>query len=596
MKDSKNKDLPSNEIITGNLNEKKPKKDSNERKPFTKWIIISTFSFLLIGLIILIILLITKKPGINEISQISESPPPNSSLIRPQCDSNECFLSYEEAIKCLEPTFKIASKPYILNHILMKSSFKHNSISFDNVTTLSVFTKAKFDIYTLNESLAEKEDKDFYSKKYFTVVTINSFCMEFSGNKTDCKLKKYLDLNLKVNNNLRGDDNLSPKAIENAILPICIFEHTDSNIILSITCPNTLSTNIKNNIINAFRNIKHDSIKGINEKNKENINITTKNNNTYIDSFSTICDDYDDTSIKGRTCNITKNIVTDLNGNLIFMKKNSTSITIKDKNNQNNKIKLYYYEDISDKNSQNFDSDNYKKNLNIVFDLVKLYMEKDDLISQTSFNGLIKDLMNGDLGNLNTSKTIRRLEEEENKGVWNEPIFSKEIYDIKVSLDKLIDLGLEFGANSRAQSSLQNGNNTHILSLNEENLKLFEIMNKFIEISKSSKFLTSGLQKQLNQPLLDIRDYIDSNIKDLNNLLVFNDLSSVFDSTLSISKLSKIPYSIVSSVENLYFNLNEINKDVNYLIDDNYNNLKQTISSFLADSHNLIFNIFFKFK
>ena len=559
------------------------------KKPPTLRIIISIISVIIVLVIVIILIIINRtcdygKPSI---------PPPPNNFSKPTCDPNECKLTYEEAIECLQPTFKITSKPYSLNQILMKSSFKHNSVSFDNVTTLSVFTKAKYDIYTLNESIAEEKDKDFYSKKYFTVVTINSLCIEFSDNKTECELKKYLDLNLKYNNNLRGDDKVDPKIIEKVILPICIFEHTDSNIILSITCPDTLSSNIKNMIIYTFRNIKSDSIKGMtNENSKENINITEKDNNKYINLYSTICDEYEDTLTKGQSCNITKNIVTDSNGNFIFMKKNSTSTIIKDKDNHKNKIKLYFFEDISQNNTKNFDPDNYKKNLDLVFELIKPYMKKDDLISQTSFNDLINEIMFGEKGNSNSSK-LRNLEEnEEDKGVINEPMFSKEIYDIKMSLNKLIDLGLEYGANSRTQFSYQNGNETQILSLHEENIRLFEIMNKYIEISKSSKSIASSLQKQLNQPLLEIRDYIDSNIKDLNNLLVFNDLSSIFDSTLSISQLTEIPYSVVSSVENLYSKLNKINNDIFYSINDNYNNLKQTISSFLLESHNLIFNIF----
>jgi hypothetical protein len=107
-------------------------------------------------------------------------------------------LSKKEALQAFEPNFKVSSKTNNLNQVLMKSNLKHSSISNEvESTTLSVFTKAKFDLYTLNESYAEEESKEFYSKKFSTVITINSMCTTFSADKTDCELEQYLDLNVK---------------------------------------------------------------------------------------------------------------------------------------------------------------------------------------------------------------------------------------------------------------------------------------------------------------------------------------------------------------------------------------------------------------
>lgn len=52
----------------------------------------------------------------------------------------------------------------------------------------------------------------------------------------------------------RNDENND--LIRNIILPICIVEHTDTNIILSLTCPDSLSKSFKNEIIQAFKSIK----------------------------------------------------------------------------------------------------------------------------------------------------------------------------------------------------------------------------------------------------------------------------------------------------------------------------------------------------
>ena len=53
------------------------------------------------------------------------------------------------------------------------------------------------------------------------------------------------------------DDN-----IEELTLPICIIGHTETNIILSVSCPNNLEYNLKQIIIDTFESMKPKTIKG----------------------------------------------------------------------------------------------------------------------------------------------------------------------------------------------------------------------------------------------------------------------------------------------------------------------------------------------
>ena len=500
-------------------------------------------------------------------------------------------LSKKEALQAFEPNFKVSSKTNNLNQVLMKSNLKHTSISNEaESTTLSVFTKAKIDLYTLNESYAGEDCKEFYSKKFSTVITINSMCTAFSADKTDCELEQYLDLNVK-NKNLRNiDEEEAQEVIKEAILPICIIEHTDSNIIISVTCPETLSSNLKEDIILAFQVIKPESFKGIvDDESSAGTSITEKDNKKYIDSFVKGCDDYDGDPSINETCEITKNMVTDLDGNLISMKQNSIKETIKDEDHKTNKLKTYYIEDIS--NSENFDSNNYKKNLDNVFELIKPYMKKEEKISSSSFKEILEDLMKGDV---NTTKVFRRLSEQksDNSGIFEDSIFSKEIYDININLNLKNDIGLDYGSNARIISGFTTGKETKEISHSEANIKLNETMNKFVSLSNAANLKASSLQEELNEPLLEIRNNINSNINALNNLLSFADLSPIFDSTLAISGLNKLPYTIVSSSENLYSNFNKINDDISYSINDYKTNLKESLSSFLAESHQLLYYIF----
>ena len=69
--------------------------------------------------------------------------------------------------------FIINTKVNKLSQFLMKSSQSHYSLSNSSNSTLYIFHNAKFDIYTLNESIPEKEE-DLYSKIYNSAIIINS--------------------------------------------------------------------------------------------------------------------------------------------------------------------------------------------------------------------------------------------------------------------------------------------------------------------------------------------------------------------------------------------------------------------------------------
>ena len=504
------------------------------------------------------------------------------------------IISKEEAMKAFKPTFKIASKEDTLTQLLLNSTQEYNTVSNGIESSYSIFTKTKYDIYTLNQT-SSGEDKDFYSSKYTTVVTINSFCTKFSSGSSedDCELKKYLDLNIKNTNNLRRNDEDNFEQIKKVILPICIIEHTDTNIIISVTCPETLASNLKNDIILAFQSIKPDSVNGLNDD--ENIAGTTteeKDNKIYIKSFDNVCRDYDGNPDVNMTCELIRDIVTDKEGNLITSKKISTSQTIKDDKNKFSNNLIYNFEDISNQNSESFDPKTYKSNLNTVFDLTKNLMIKEDYIVNDSFKKILDSLMNED--DDKPENNLRCLEEnyEEGPGVNEASVFYKSIYNIDMTLNMKNDIGLGELENAKAITNFNTGNKSQELSHDETNTRLNETLNKFISLSKAGNKMASTLYEQLNGPLLDLRDNIISNIEELNNLLAFKDLSQIFDSSLAINDLEKLQYSFVTAAENLYKDLTNLNTDVPYVINNMRNKLKSDVSNFLIESHELLFNIF----
>ena len=115
-----------------------------------------------------------------------------------------------------------------------------------------------------------------------------------------------------------------------------------------------------------------------------------------------------------------------------------------------------------------------------------------------------------------------------------------------------------------------------------------ENINKFIILSKAGNNMANSLYQQLNESFSNLKNVINSNISDLNNLLVFKDLSSIFDSTLAIDDLKEFPYSIISSSQNLYLNINKLNNTIEDSIKNIKINLKDNIQLFINESHILL--------
>ena len=561
-------------------------------------------SLLIIGLIVLIIIVV-KKNKKGDVPQNEEEKEEKGVESQEENKDNNgknqesphpIIITKEEAMKAFAPIFKIKSKEETLTQLSFKSKKIYNTESNGVDSSYSVISKAIYDIYTLN-STSSGEDKDFYSIKYTTVITINSLCTKLLTNslENDCELNKYLDLNIRNSNNLRRLNENDFEKVKEVILPICIIEHTDTNIILSVTCPETLSSNLKNDIILAFQTIKPDSANSINF-NQDGTGTKTKEKDgkIYINSFSDECNNYDGDPKKNMTCETIRNIVTDKEGNLITSEKISNSETIIDEKNKYSYSLVYNFEDISNKNGGGFEPENYKSNLNTLFDLTKNLMKKENYISDGSFEEILEFLMAGD--NITENKVTRNLMEENSEipGVFEENVFTKTIYNINMTLNYKNDMGLGEGEGLKAKAitNFNTGEKPQELSNEEINTNLQKTMNEFITLSKAGNKMASELFEQLNDPLLNLRDIINDNIEELNNLLAFKQLSAIFDSTYAIDGIKKLPFKFIEATENLYKGLNGLKDDIPYVINDMKKKLKEDVSTFLDDSHELLHNIF----
>ena len=561
------------------------------KKNFKYIIPISIVAVLLVAGVIVLIVYLTGGNG-NDDNNSGNGNPNSSIIVEPP---SKPPIDIEKAKEVFSSSYKVSSKEDTLIQLSQKSSQNYESTTNGKKSSYIIFSKSIIDIYTINSTEPSEEEKDFFNKKYMTVITMNSLCSKVSSDieTDDCQLEKNLDLNKREESNLRRNDENEndEELIRKAILPICIIEHTDTNLIISITCPETLSSSYKEDLIRAFSNVKPNTIKGF-EFNKEYINTIKeeKDDKIYINSYDNLCVDTNMDPSKTIICNLTQDIVTDKEGFIISSKlKNSTKTIIDEDNSFSNSFE-YEFKNIPKENSEDFDEKTYKKNLDIIFSLTKSFMKKEVVID--NFTDFLVDVM-AEEEEQNEEINLRELKEEieEIPGVYEENIYTKTISNISMDLNLKNDIGLEGQPKAK---SIHNVNNEEYneLSMNQIQTNLKEILNKFISIFKGANKLAKQLYEKLNEPLLNFMDIISQNIENINKILANKDLSEIFDSTLAINELDSLPFDFVTATNNLYNAMNNLKENLLYTIDNIRNKLKNDVSTFLANSHNLMFKLF----
>ena len=211
----------------------------------------------------------------------------------------------------------------------------------------------------------------------------------------------------------------------------------------------------------------------------ENTIIEEKDDKIYIKSFSKECINDEGNPKTNMKCEMNRDIITDKEGNLLFSKKISITENIKDNNNKYINNFTYISEDISKQNKDSINIENYKTNLNIIMDLTKSLMIKENLTSDDTFNELLEDLIKEDDNNTefnNNNNNIRNLDEDnsENKGIFETNFFSKTINNIDITLNLKNDIGLK-SEGFKAISEIKIEDQTQEISNKEINSKFNEL-------------------------------------------------------------------------------------------------------------------------
>ena len=127
------------------------------------------------------------------------------------------------------------------------------------------------------------------------------------------------------------------------------------------------------------------------------------------------------------------------------------------------------------------------------------------------------------------------------------------------------------------------------------NLKEFsnigDVLNQLIILSKSGNELVLELYNKLNDCFENLNSSISDNVTNIINIIVYNDLSEIFDSTLSLENIINFPISIIVESSFLTNKLLNVYND----IDSGgmkINALNKNIYNYIQNCHKLFNNIF----
>ena len=571
--DSKSK--TSQEVIyvkKENKEENLENKDENldKKKKKIKWVIIITSSVLiLIGIGIALYYILPKK------SKDDILPPPSNS-------SEPIIIPTEEKIKT-EFSFKNEVDDY--KRIFIHQGYNETMVVNGKEINLFLERKTTAHIYIISESKPKKEHEKFYSTMYTVAIAIGNECI--SSTKRDCEpineVDPFFNADIKELQSLKQSD------LKDIAFPLCIFNITDNDVITSIKCPESMSDGKIKGIVLDLYFFRPPAIQRP-DKQKNNVTIdkqNLENNQTFIiERNGGQCDLENPFN---SFCTTEMNTTIDDEGNLISYDEIAFIEVKNDELNSYKKNKLTNLIDITSQ-TESLNKTEFKSKLELLLSKFEPYMKYQELFSMEQFAELY-DASNGIYK--------RRLENNYDiqTYIYEKPLFKYE--DIGGAEIKLI-LKDDSGINSETMKSHSDlrydYNQTDIIHI-EQSSDLTDILRKLIRLSQAGNHLATQLYNNVKNYFENITQEISIKISNLNSLVVYKELTDIFDSTLSLGNIQLLPQIIVEEINTIPEKLDEIIKKLkNGSIKEPISVLKTNIHDFINESHQLIRNIFTNLK
>ena len=475
----------------------------------------------------------------------------------------------------IQSEFALKFEPKKLKHILIEQNYTEKIVTNGNESSMKVQRKTNYEMFIISAENSTEENKNFFDKKFIVAIIINNQCI--STNNEKCVPTKITKENINVS--LKQIDEIDFK---NYPIPLCLFNITDNDVITSLKCPEKLQTSIIQNMILDLYFFRPPAIK---RPDKIRGNITIKkwreNDKFFIHELNGgICDVSDSFD---SFCTTEMNSTLDLNGILLnYFEIATTNITFDD-DNSFYKIKNTTLIDVS-KDFENVDENSYEIVLNKI--ISKLNLKFKEEFSNEQFKILYK------LSKNMTENERRNLNEKEKFSAEEELVNVKHFGGVKtmIKLKNEIKLNLE---SMKAMSNLIIDETEKEISNLKEFSNVGEVLNSLIILSKSGNEMLLELYKKINECFENFPLFINDNITNLFNIIVFNDLSEIF--SFSVENVN-FPVSILNESfilnENLEKNYNENENEMK----KNIENLNLNIKNFFEKENFLVENIFKKIE
>ena len=385
--------------------------------------------------------------------------------------------------------------------IHIKQKYKEDIVKDGEKITIFSYKITNYLIYILSEQNSDKENRYYYDKLYTGVILIESEC--FSSTNENCEPKKRVDLtnsfkkNIEEKRNLEGNNN---NVLKDQPIPICLFNLTNNDVIISISCPESLPEIKK---IYMIKDLYYFRPPGLKRLTKENINstITRKtigNNNIIRETNGGIC------NIKNAQlsfCTSDINIITDLENNILSYDEEALMNITLDTNNSYIKVQITNLTDETI-NFTDLNPQIYEEKLNNIILKLNPYFKYEELFSK-------EDFYEFNILSKNGSAALKKMQKRKLDNYGNNTIIKENnlfhLFNIGSGISVDLNLFINSGINSEYMEAgmnlyIENKKAQEISSLKVSSTGINKIIKELYILSKAGGHLAEEFYQKTNNP------------------------------------------------------------------------------------------------
>ena len=441
-------------------------------------------------------------------------------------------------------------------------------------------------IYIISESNPEPDFINYYNKIYTAAISIAKEC--FATDNEDCVPETLVDLSGAEIHNSRNLEEAND--LKDIPIPFCLFNLTNNDVITSIACHESFSEYKKKLMVLDLYFFRPPGLK---RPDKEELNVTItkeiRGDNLFIrETNGGICDIENSIS---SFCTTDMNTTSDKEGNILHYEEVAYMNIETDELNSYTKNKITKLVDLTNE-TKSFEPEKYKTSLNQLLPLIKPYFKYDELFSKEDFEEILIVSKKGgkELKNINSKRKLQVIDIPKGS-IENTLLNFDGNSGVNFEVNLINNPGIDKeNQNMEGISKLKIENkNKELSSSKKSSLSIKDIIQALSSLSEAGNKKATQLYQSLNITLQNMTEVINNEISYLNSLLKYKDLSDIFDATLSLDAINKLPFAVIQESSNLKAKLEQILSNIeNGGITKNIKILNNDIYSYTTKSQIII--------